>query len=273
MKRKLSNFKNRIRVFLACGLYLAAGMLPQRLRKSFFGKTRVLVFHHIDDAARFRAIVLALKKRYNFISFEQYLRHEKAFDRINVIIALDDGYRSWHQNALPVFQEFKIKPVLFVNSDFIGKSELEAENYCRNSITTWPEASLNWTELMELASAGSEIGGHTRGHINLSTPSNSAQMLDSISSDRRVIENKLKQNVRIFAYPFGLYSKHCVEVVAQAQYEYAFTSDSGFLEDSPGPLLLKRSNIGLRPPLVVCAMMEGWPDRISAIVRVLKGNG
>jgi hypothetical protein len=88
-----------------------------------------------------------------------------------------------------------------------------------------------------------------------------------------VIARNLNKNVRIFAYPFGLHDPRSSEMAQRAGYTYAFTSDSGFLEHSPSLFLLKRTNVGMRPPLVVCAMVEGWGDWISSLVKALKWHG
>lgn len=271
MIKQFAVIKSRIKVFIAGGLYLVAKFFNAHLGSCFNGKTRVLVFHHIDAVARFRSIILVLKRRYNLISFDQYLCGEKAKNRINIIIALDDGYRSWYCNALPVFLEFGVKPMLFIDSKFICQNGVAAADYCHTAITTWPEASLSWAEIKELVSMGAEIGGHTSGHINLTNCSSEESMVEVINCDRETICREIGRSIRIFTYPFGRYDDRVIRAMSKTVYGYAFSSDSGFLEESQGNFLLKRSNIGLRPPLVVCAMVEGWVDRVAAAARLLKG--
>ncbi len=264
--------KSRVRFFLACVLYMLARLLPSSLRHNFCGKTRVLVFHHIDHPKRFWSILNTLNKNYRFVSFQQYLEGKISADRINIVITLDDGYRSWLHAALPSFQEFGIRPLVFINSDFIGLDEETGKTYCRQSITTWPEAGLSWPEIHILEEAGGEIGGHSRGHIDLVACEKIERIHAAVSNDRREIGRALGHPIRAFAYPFGRYDDRSLEAVASAGYDFGFTCDSGFLDDSQGPLLLKRSNIGLRSPLTVCAVVEGWADRVSEIVRFIKGK-
>lgn len=262
--------KSRARVFLACALYITSVILPAHWMRNNAGKTRVLVFHHIDDPARFRSILAALCRNYQVVSFDQYLAGEVSGKQINVVVALDDGYSSWFSAALPLFREFGIRPLLFINSDFVGIDEEAAKDYCRLAITTWPETGLAWGEVRALEEAGAEIGGHSQGHANLETCESTERIQAVIHNDRLAIGHALGHPIRSFAYPFGRYDDRATVATAKAGYSFGFTSESGFLDDSEGPLLLKRSNIGLRPPLVVCAMVEGWPDFISAIVRRIK---
>jgi peptidoglycan/xylan/chitin deacetylase (PgdA/CDA1 family) len=270
MRRSIMIFKSRARVFLACVLYIAAKVLPAHWQRNNAGKTRVLVFHHIDDPARFRSILAALCRNYQVLSFDQYLAGEVSAERINVVLALDDGYSSWFGTALPLFREYGIRPLLFINSDFVGLDEEVAKEYCRRAITTWPEAGLAWDEVRALEEAGAEIGGHSQGHVNLVTCESTERIEAVVHNDRLAIGHALGHPIRSFAYPFGRYDDRAAVATAKAGYSFGFTSDSGFLDDSEGPLLLKRSNIGLRPSLVVCAMVEGWPDFVSEIVRRLK---
>ncbi len=268
---KLAHLKNKIRLFAATLLYVASRMVPALAMPSHRGKTRVLVFHHVDDPSHFRKIIACLTANYHVISYSQYLRGQKSTDRINVIIALDDGYQSWYQSAFPVFIEFGVLPLIFVNSDFVGLTVDSAHRYCQTNITTWPESAINWTQLKEMISFGAEIGGHTAGHLNLRTAPTDGVVYTAIREDKLLIEQRVGKSPNLFAYPFGLHDSRAANAVRRAGYSYAFTSDSGFLDDSPDNYRLYRSNIGMRPPLVVRAMVEGWPDRLSHIVRSFKG--
>jgi peptidoglycan/xylan/chitin deacetylase (PgdA/CDA1 family) len=262
-------FRSRVRAYLACGAYLCARLLLPFLSHRHRGKTRVVVFHHIDDEKVFSKIVRAIARRYNLISFEEYLQGKQSESRINVIIALDDGYRSWFTNGRPVFTRYWVQPLLFVSSDYIGLEETRAMRFCRESIKTWPEPSLTWPDLELLAQEGAEVGGHALGHSNLLL-ADKAELVQKLKVDRETIEQKSGTKVRSFSYPFGLYDDDVAFLVKTAGYQYAFTSDSGFLEDSRNSFLLKRTNIGQRPPLVVEAFIEGWADWISDVVRWIK---
>ena len=200
-----------------------------------------------------------------------YLNGEKSFDKINVIISFDDGYKSWYQAARDVLLQYSVKPLLFVNSGFVGLKADAAEKYCINHLKTWPKISLSWQELKELTEQGAMIGGHSWGHIDLSderVPTD--KMRREIVVDKKIIEEKLKKECKYFAYPFGRYNASSVQICKNAGYKTAFTCCSGYLEDSSSSLEMNRTNVGMRTPITVCAYVEGWGDfitKLSCLVR------
>jgi peptidoglycan/xylan/chitin deacetylase (PgdA/CDA1 family) len=270
--RLLMQLRSRTLLALAAALRVFGKLLPA-LRPDVRGQTRILVFHHLDDRRRFRAIVSTLRRHYNLISFEDY-KNNIGIDpnRLNLILALDDGYRSWHTVGLPVFREFDVRPFLFVNSDFVGLSDPHAFDYCVKKISTWTEASLNWQELRELQEAGADIGAHGCGHEDMSSPANRDILDQVVQSDQLVLQTQLGVPPLGFAYPFGRYDDAGVEALRRAGYEYGFSTRSGFLDASSEKLALPRSNVGMRSPYVVCAVAEGYGDRVSSMVAWLKGR-
>lgn len=268
--RVLMRLRSRALLALATTLRLGAQFLPA-LRTDVRGQTRILVFHHLDDRERFRAIVCALARRYKLISFNDHITRTGIDpDRLNLVLALDDGYRSWHSVGLPVFREFAVRPLLFINSDFVGLPDPEAFAYCAEKISTWPEGALSWHELRELEAAGAEIGGHGRQHEDMSSMADEAALDEVLQPEIQTVATELGTRPRGFAYPFGRYSDAAMAALRRAGYQYGFSTRSGFLSDSLDDLMLCRSNVGMRPPYVVCAVAEGYGDLVSAMVARLK---
>ena len=133
--------KSRVKVFIATVLYVLCDNFFQRNGCSSRGKTRVLVFHHIDDPKRFESIIRVLSVRYHVIDFKDYICGKKSNEKLNVIVALDDGYLSWYEEALKIFEKYKVKPLLFVSSGFIEISDENAKQFCldciKNMARTW----------------------------------------------------------------------------------------------------------------------------------------
>ena len=78
------------------------------------------------------------------------------------------------------------------------------------------------------------------------------------------------EDVDIFAYPFGRWSDAAVGYVKQAGYRFAFTSDSGFLDDSINQFTLKRTNVGMRSAIMAQAYAAGCSERLTADIRILR---
>lgn len=267
MKHIKSRIKMSIAVLLFCFRKTFFGFLSSRN----LGKTRVLVFHHLDNPAQLDRVFWKLNHSYNIISFDQYLSGDIRKDRINIVISFDDGYQSWFCYGKDIFKKYEITPLLFINSDFINLKEAGSIKYCEDQIHTWPEESLSWQEVISLKGAGAEIGGHSSGHIDMIlAQGNRDFLLSSIRSDRERIENNTGQLPRSFAYPFGRYNDQAKSIVRESGYTYGFTSDSGFLDDSLDCFALRRTNIGMRPILVVEAMIEGWYDIVTDLWQFFK---
>jgi peptidoglycan/xylan/chitin deacetylase (PgdA/CDA1 family)/thymidylate kinase len=271
--RLLMRLRSRTLLALAATLRLSSLLVP-KFRTDVSGKTRILVMHHLDDRQRFRAIVRTLCRHYNLISFDQY-KNNIGIDpnRLNLILAFDDGYRSWHTVGLPVFREFDVRPLLFINTDFVGLSDPAAFDYAAEKISTWPEGSLNWNELRDLQEAGAEICAHGSGHEDMSSTVDPDTLDQVVQPERFVLHTQLGAPPRAFAYPFGRYNEASVEALRRAGYEYGFSTRSGFLGESMDEFTLPRSNVGMRSPRVVCAVAEGYADRVSSMVAWLRRRG
>lgn len=264
---KIFSYKNRIRIYLACALYILSRIFGSFSKKSI-GKTRVIVFHHVDDPVLFRKIIHRISRQYNIISFQDYIEGRIDSKNINVIITMDDGYKSWLTCAFPIFQEYDVRPILFINSGFIGLDRHKAKDFCIQNINTWPEESLSWDDISLLAKNKCDIGGHTKEHENLLKTRH--DIITKLVQERSVIGEKTKDQTLFFSYPYGLYNEEIAQKVKDSGYQFAFTSDSGFIDESKNNFQLLRTNIGLRYPLAVCALIEGWGDYVSKIVKKVK---
>lgn len=261
------SFKSNIRHLLIL-FYLFIG------RNSKFGgkgKTRVLVFHHLDKPARFEKIITSLKKNYNFISFEDFISGNVCKDKINLLVAFDDGYKSWHVFGAQIFKKHKIQPMLFVNSDFIGLICEDAYKYCQKHINTWREESLTWIQLQELKKIGCTIGGHCLEHTDLTDfKLKQGDVGELLQKDKKKISEELDQDTNIFAYPYGRWNDSVVGEVSTTDYRYAFTSDSGYLDDSDSDLKLKRTNVGMRSSWIAHAYAAGCAERLTSDMAKLR---
>jgi peptidoglycan/xylan/chitin deacetylase (PgdA/CDA1 family) len=112
------------------------------------------------------------------------------------LITFDDGYRSVLEVALPWLERFGYPAVLFMPTDFVGRTnlfELESE----------PEEPLcDWDDLRELVRRRVAVESHGASHRTFSelTPSERAAELEG---SKAALETKLGRAVHLFAYPYG----------------------------------------------------------------------
>ena len=90
---------------------------------------------------------------------------------------------------------------------------------------------LSWDQLNQLASAGVEIGAHTRTHPML-VESSDDQLSQEVRGSKEDIEQRLGRSPDTFAFPFGEYNAKVLGVVSETGYEAACTVKPGM--NTPG---------------------------------------
>lgn len=99
-------------------------------------RLRVLSYHRILEREEnfhdmflsatpkeFEKQIRYLRKRYNVISLKKLvycLKNRKNLPKNSVLITFDDGYKDFYYNALPVLRKYKIRPVVFLTTNFVG---------------------------------------------------------------------------------------------------------------------------------------------------------
>jgi peptidoglycan/xylan/chitin deacetylase (PgdA/CDA1 family) len=114
----------------------------------------------------------------------------------SALVTFDDGYRSIRTSALPILARFGHPAVLFVPTDFIGKSnsfdaDIEPE-----------EAICDWEDLRVLESARVSIQSHGVSHRRFSELE-PAEQEEELLRSRSTLEAELTAPVKVFAFPYG----------------------------------------------------------------------
>jgi peptidoglycan/xylan/chitin deacetylase (PgdA/CDA1 family) len=156
-------------------------------------------------------------------TFIRGLRHPNARPDRSVLLTFDDGYRSMAEMAKDVLQRFGFPGVVFVPTDFIGKTnsfdrEVEPE-----------EAICDWSDLRALEEAGIHVESHGASHRKFSAL-NAAERREELVRSKRVLEAKLGRRVSAFAFPYGdsgTDGESTRRELAEAGYEVAFLYGGG----------------------------------------------
>jgi peptidoglycan/xylan/chitin deacetylase (PgdA/CDA1 family) len=86
-------------------------------------------------------------------------------------------------------------------------------------------------QLRSLASAGIEIGAHTRTHADLGTLHNVDRLYDEVVAARDELQDAVGQRVRYFAFPYGLHANLnplAFQMAADAGYEAVCSAYGGY---------------------------------------------
>jgi peptidoglycan/xylan/chitin deacetylase (PgdA/CDA1 family) len=153
----------------------------------------------------------------NHTQFLEGLENPSSLPDRSALITFDDGYRSMLTVALPVLRRFGFPSVLFVPTDYVGRSNAfdgggEPE-----------EAICGWDELLELEHAGVSIQSHGVSHHPFSNMNLEGQRGELLGS-KAILESRLKKPVEIFAFPYGddgLHPEQVGEELEQAGYRAA----------------------------------------------------
>jgi peptidoglycan/xylan/chitin deacetylase (PgdA/CDA1 family) len=132
-----------------------------------------------------------------------------------IVISFDDGWEDQYQNAFPALREHGFAGAFFIPS-------------------TYPDATgfVTWSQLAEMASAGMEIGSHSRTHPHL-TKIPEGQAWIEIRNSKVDLEKRLKVTVDAFSYPFGeMGSDGTIPTqVSRALYKAAVGVEAGSLQN------------------------------------------
>lgn len=181
------------------------------------------------------------KNGYETVSPEDVMDHFEKGKHLPdkpIVITFDDGYKDNHQFAYPIMKKYGYTGTIFVVSKAIGNTnffDVEKKLQPENKI-------MDWQEIRELAEAGFTIGAHTVDHPHLAeVPPEVAR--HQIEESKRALEHGLKKPVEFFAYPYGSYNDTVADLVKQAGYRAAVTTELGLAKADSNPFKLRRIRV------------------------------
>lgn len=147
-------------------------------------------------------------------------------------------------------------------SDYVGRSNARPEQ----PAFAPPARLLSWEGLRELASMGWEVGAHSRTHPDLTRLDDRA-LAEEVLGAKVVLEDRLGQPVRAFAYPYGRYDGR-VRASMRAAYRMACTTVMGVALDTGDRYALERLDMWYfsRAPLDRL-LASAWMEPYAALCR------
>jgi len=157
---------------------------------------------------------------------ELFLKESSSQGEGAVCLTFDDGLRGNYLYAYPVLQEYGLKATFFIATDLIGKP-----------------FHMTWENIKEIAASGMSIQSHTVTHRPLAHMGGD-RVLFELSESKRVVEERLGQEVRHLSLPHGSKNGITWPIAERVGYKSICTSEVGFeTPENNGPWL-KRINIG-----------------------------
>ena len=129
-----------------------------------------------------------------------------------ILITIDDGFKSFYNEAWPYLKKNKIPFILFVSTEPVGKF-----------------GYMNWDEIKEIEqSEFGYIGHHSHTHEYL-IDMKEEDFINDIETSTRIFKEKLGYSPSIFSYPFGEYSLYMKKYISE-NFKIAFGQHSGIID-------------------------------------------
>lgn len=222
---------NKISYLFLCILFvscLGRGSSGGQVRASKDDKEVVCFVYHRFGDARYPSTNIALKDfeahlNYLVLNEFQVLSLSDAIDYLSstevakptVVISIDDGYKSFYQNGLPLLKKYGLPATLFINTSTVGGGDY-----------------MDWEELAEVVDEGVEIGNHTHTHryfLNEPEASRYQSFRDEINVSQSLIKEHLSLTPTVFSYPYGEFDEMMEEAVRKAGFKGAVAQNSGVI--------------------------------------------
>jgi peptidoglycan/xylan/chitin deacetylase (PgdA/CDA1 family) len=172
-------------------------------------------------------------------TFVEGLKKPEGLPERTALITFDDGQRSVRDIALPVLEQFGCPAVLFMPTDFVGRT---------NTFDSEPNEPLcDWDDLRELLRRGVGVQSHGESHRAFSELAPPERTLE-LERSKAALEAELEQAVHLFAYPYGDAAglpPELREALIRTGYQAAFGYGGGpFLAPAADPYRLERVAMG-----------------------------
>ena len=137
---------------------------------------------------------------------------DKPKEKKKILITIDDGFKSFYNEAWPYLKKNKIPFILFVSTEPVGK-----------------HGYMTWDEIKEIDNSEiGTIGHHSHTHEYLIDMSEE-DFVNDIETATKIFEKKLGYVPSIFSYPFGEYSLYMKNYISK-NFNVAFGQHSGIID-------------------------------------------
>jgi peptidoglycan/xylan/chitin deacetylase (PgdA/CDA1 family) len=202
---------------------------------------RILMYHMIKDperGARFNGLRVSplmferqlswLKKNgWSSYTMSEIIESSEKTAEKKVVLTFDDGFADNYTNAFPLLKKYNFKATLYLVADRHDRDWSVSKKQHHNTGELRNEPKLSDEQVAEMLTSGLvELGAHTLTHANfaiIATEEKKQQILQS----KIDMEKQFGVQIKTFAYPFGIFLGTDPQLVANAGYTSAVTTESG----------------------------------------------
>jgi peptidoglycan/xylan/chitin deacetylase (PgdA/CDA1 family) len=219
-------------------------------------------------AAQMRWLAMTGYRPITMTALAEAWRAGGAPPRRAVVITFDDGFRDCVRFALPLLERHRFPAMFYLVAGLVGRT---SRWMASNDGPGLPLA--DWTAARALVEAGMQCGSHSVSHPALATCS-ASQAVEELVESRRMLEDRLGQEVLHFAYPYGSVTPGVRSLAAEAGYRSACTGEKRLATEGDDLLLLPRVPVYGRDTLLdfICRLRTAESPR-QLLRRALRRGG
>ncbi len=151
-----------------------------------------------------------------------------------IALTFDDGFANAFAHAMEPLARHQFRAIQFLVADRIGRF-----NNWEAQMGDVREPLMDAAQVKDWIAAGHEIGAHTLTHPFL-TRISFREAREEVFSGRKKLEDRFGVTVRHFSYPYGDWNEAIRELVREAGYVTACTTEFGVNTAATPPLELRR---------------------------------
>ncbi len=225
---------------------------------ALWSDAHVFVFHRFGDDrhASTNTDLETLQLQFEYFKKQGYkviplsrlsdaLHQGETIDPKWVVLTIDDSYRSFYTNALPIFKRYGYPFTLFV---YIEATDKKYGDF------------MSWEQIKDASRYG-EIGLHSFAHKHMVSLSSQEVAEDTKKAMQR-FEAELGSKPRYYAYPYGEYSAETKERVTSFGFDLVLNQNSGAVAAQSDPYDLDRialtGDVNLDPKLSLRTLNARW---------------
>jgi peptidoglycan/xylan/chitin deacetylase (PgdA/CDA1 family) len=188
-----------------------------------FADGHIFVYHRFDDN-RYPTTNIStkeLRKEFNYLKKHNYkvvplidiVNKIKANEKVPdkwVAFSIDDGFKTFYTNGLPVFKQYGYPFTLFIAVKYTE------ENY---------RDYVSWKQLKEIVKYGS-VEFHSYGHGHFGQMSDKKIKAD-MDRGLALMKKHLNYEPRLFVYPYGEYDSRVEKILKPYNFQAVFNQNIG----------------------------------------------
>ncbi len=198
-------------------------LLLALLSLTLWADAHLFVYHRFGDSAHASTNVCipTLRKQFEYFKNNNYevisleklnsaLKAKKDIPDNWVVFCIDDSYKSFYENGLPLFKEYNYPFTLFV---YIEATQKNYGDF------------MSWEQIKEANKYG-ELGLHSYGHKHMVSLS-SEEIKEDTSKGFASFEKNLGYKPRYYAYPYGEFDQKVKDIVSSFGFELILNQNVG----------------------------------------------